>query len=588
MPDALTTAERSALMRRIHGAGTGIETAFCKALRARGARFSRNASNLPGKPDIALQDRRLAVFLDGDFWHGAQWRRRGLPELEDQFADSPNRAYWLRKIRRNMQRDCRTASELVGRGWTVLRLWESELSARLDEHVDFVLADHARAADAPCAAQAADKTVAEFFAGIGLVRMGLERAGWRVVFANDNDESKRALYAGNAPDADEHFRFADVRDLRGADVPAVALATASFPCTDVSIAGAQRGLAGRHSSMFWEFVRVVEELGARRPPLVMLENVVGLLGSHEGRDFRACVEALNRLGYVVDAFTLDALHFVPQSRPRLFILGIQRSLAPPADDRWTSIPADEPSCPTVDDPRRFRAASAPGRREEPTSRGASASRRREKPPDQGRLWEGCSPDVLRPKKLIDAIRRSSDVDWALRRLPDPPQRQTRLADLLEDLPDDHPAWWNDRRAAYLLSQMSARDRAEADAMIASPGWRYGAVFRRMRRGKSTAEMRTDGVAGCLRTPRGGSARQILFKAGQGRYAVRLLTPRECARLMGADDFRITGSTTRALFGFGDAVCVPAIEWIATRYLNPLVSEMIHGRPLRARSGWSGS
>jgi DNA (cytosine-5)-methyltransferase 1 len=99
-----------------------------------------------------------------------------------------------------------------------------------------------------------------------------------------------------------------------------------------------------------------------------------------------------------------------------------------------------------------------------------------------------------------------------------------------------------------------------------------------------AELRTDGIAGCLRTPRGGSGRQILFKAGKGRYSVRLLTPRECARLMGADDYRISGSLNQALFGFGDAVCVPVIEWIAENYLNPVINEWIHAGVMLTDSG----
>ena len=124
--------------------------------------------------------------------------------------------------------------------------------------------------------------------------------------------------------------------------------------------------------------------------------------------------------------------------------------------------------------------------------------------------------------------------------------------------------------------MSPRHRALADAMIASDEPRYGTVFRRMRRGVSTAELRADGTAGCLRTPRGGSGRQIVFKAGRGRYQVRLLTPREAARLMGAGDFRISGSLNDALFGFGDAVCAPVIEWIAAYYFDPLVNELLRG------------
>lgn len=88
-----------------------------------------------------------------------------------------------------------------------------------------------------------------------------------------------------------------------------------------------------------------------------------------------------------------------------------------------------------------------------------------------------------------------------------------------------------------------------------------------------AELRTDGLAGCLRTPKGGSGRQILFKAGKGLYQVRLLTARECARLQGVpDDYQIAVPLNQALFGFGDAVCVPAIEWITQHYLLPSLRE----------------
>jgi len=89
-----------------------------------------------------------------------------------------------------------------------------------------------------------------------------------------------------------------------------------------------------------------------------------------------------------------------------------------------------------------------------------------------------------------------------------------------------------------------------------------------------AELRVDGVAGCLRTPRGGSGRQILFKAGKGEYRVRLLTARECARLQGVnDDYKINVPLNQALFGFGDAVCVPVLEWIAENYLLPCIKQM---------------
>jgi DNA (cytosine-5)-methyltransferase 1 len=155
-----------------------------------------------------------------------------------------------------------------------------------------------------------------------------------------------------------------------------------------------------------------------------------------------------------------------------------------------------------------------------------------------------------------------------------PARGKNLESIIENLPEDSPYWWNGERTKYLLSQMSSKHIGQLNKMKQQEGWSYGTVFRRIRNGRSMAELRTDGVAGCLRTPRGGSGRQILIKAGNGKVMVRLVTPRECARLMGADDFRIDNSLNRALFGFGDAVCVPVIRWIAINYLNPLVDEMI--------------
>jgi DNA (cytosine-5)-methyltransferase 1 len=160
-------------------------------------------------------------------------------------------------------------------------------------------------------------------------------------------------------------------------------------------------------------------------------------------------------------------------------------------------------------------------------------------------------------------------------LPDPPQCITHLKDIL----DADAPWWDAERRDYLLSQMTGSHKIAAEAAIRKRRWTYGTVFRRVRAGRTVAELRLDGIAGCLRTPRGGSARQILFKAGYGRCECRLLTGRECARLMGADDYRIEVPANQALFGFGDAVCVPAIEWIATQYLMPLCNELVRGRLL---------
>ncbi len=386
-------------------------------------------------------------------------------------------------------------------------------------------------------------TFAEFFAGIGLVRLGLERAGWRVALANDIDEKKRRIYDGHFGDAAEHFVLKDIRKLQPADIPTVELATASFPCTDLSLAGARRGIHRGESSTFWAFVEILERLGRRRPPLVLLENVTGFLTSHAGDDFRRAMQALNALGYAVDPFILDARWFTPQSRPRLFVVGRQADGA----DQITPLPPGE-------------GRGVGGAEEIPVS--------------------NLLPSRIRPQKLLDCIAAiGSDVCWSIRPLSEPPEQSTKtLVDILESIPHENPIWWSDERAAYLFGQMSPRHRAEAETMIARRAWSYATIFRRVRRQpdgskRSMAELRTDGLAGCLRTPKGGSGRQILWKAGYGKYHARLLTPAECARLMGADGYETTCSLNDALFGFGDAVCSPAVAWIAEHYLNPVVRDM---------------
>ena len=358
-------------------------------------------------------------------------------------------------------------------------------------------------------------TAAEFFAGIGLMRLGLEQAGWQVVFANDIDTHKEEIYQGHFGQED-HFVRGDIHSLTPEEIPTVTLATASFPCTDLSLAGDRAGLSGARSGALWGFTDLLKSLGTRRPPLVLLENVTGFLTSQDGKDFHQALLRLNSLGYAVDAFIVDAARFVPQSRQRLFVAGRQGPATP------ASAPASE----------------------------------------------------LRPPALARFIEQHDDVCWSLRPLPALPAHGLSLGDILDDLPPDDPHWWSSERAQYLLNQMSPRHSATAAAMIAAPQWSYGTVFRRMRNGASMAELRTDGIAGCLRTPKGGSGRQILFKAGFGGFFVRLITAREAARLMGADDYAITVPLNQALFGFGDAVCVPVVTWIAENYLNPLAEEML--------------
>ncbi len=241
--------------------------------------------------------------------------------------------------------------------------------------------------------QVASLTCAEFFAGIGLVRLALERQGWQVVFANDIDPKKAEMYRANWPKGD-HLHVGDIHVLRADDLPTCDLFTASFPCNDLSIAGRWEGLQGKESSSFWGLIRLLRDLGDRRPPLVMLENVVGFLMSHGGRDLEKALLALNELDYAVNTIILNAAHWVPQSRSRLFVLA---------------------RC------------------------------------DDGSERRACTlVSEARPELLTHFINSHPNIRWSIRDVPPLPPATARLADIIEDLPDGGPRWRSEERTSHLV------------------------------------------------------------------------------------------------------------------------------------------
>ena len=168
---------------------------------------------------------------------------------------------------------------------------------------------------------------AEFFAGMGLMRAGLESVGIETVFANDIDETKAALYRDNWGTAALHI--GDIRGLHGDDIPDIDLATASFPCVDLSLAGHRRGLEGEQSRLVMDFLRILREMETRAPHTVLIENVPGFLTANDGKDWETVVSCLRALGYATDHAIVNADSFVAQSRARVFLVGSQGSVTLP-------------------------------------------------------------------------------------------------------------------------------------------------------------------------------------------------------------------------------------------------------------------
>jgi DNA mismatch endonuclease (patch repair protein) len=118
--------QRSFNMSRVKSANTTIENRLRKALWHEGIRYRKNFKNLPGKPDIAITKYQIAIFCDGEFWHGRDWSIK-------KNTLKGNRDYWIAKIERNISRDNKTAWQLRSMGWTVLRFWGCEIEKHLPE-----------------------------------------------------------------------------------------------------------------------------------------------------------------------------------------------------------------------------------------------------------------------------------------------------------------------------------------------------------------------------------------------------------------------------------------------------------------------
>ena len=341
-------------------------------------------------------------------------------------------------------------------------------------------------------------TMHEFFAGSGLVAYGL-REMFSPVWANDISEQKAAVYEANF--GRERFVLDDIKNIRGSNLPFAHLSWASFPCQDLSLAGSIGGIHASRSGLVWEWLRVLDEMD-EKPKILLLENVAGLLSTNGGDNYRVLHLALVERGYRCGAILLNASHFVPQSRPRVFIIAVQEDCSIPKE-----LVGDE-SC-----------------------------------------WLHNNAAIQLGHEL---------PGWVWWYTEKPPRRVVSLKDIVEDsAPFD-----KDDVLRLVPERHQAKLRAH-DAV-------YATGYRRTRNGTQQLELRFDGIAGCLRTPEGGSSKQYLVVKKNGQTHARLLTVREAARLMGApDSFLLPGSYNDGYKAMGDAVAAPVARFIGERFLTKI-------------------
>lgn len=367
----------------------------------------------------------------------------------------------------------------------------------------------------------------EFFAGGGMARLGLGST-WKCTFANDFCKKKASAYRaffGPSPE----LRVADVGQLTTKDLPGIPdLVWASFPCQDLSLAGNGAGLDGERSGTFRPFWQLVSDMvdEGRAPKLVVIENVIGALTSHSGSDFSSIVRAFAESGYRMGGLVINAAHFLPQSRPRLFIVGFHGQT--PIPSKLASAAPSEP-------------------------------------------WHTKSL-IKAHEKLPDLLARN----WVWWTLPIRNGTVPTLASLIEDRPTGI-VWNSESETRRLLHLMTATHRKRVADALRAGSRHIGTIYKRTRPDQSgvmtqRAEVRFDGISGCLRTPVGGSSRQTIIIAKKGRVLTRLLSPREAARLMGVpDNYPLPSGYNDAYHLFGDGVAVPVVNWLENHLLWPLAA-----------------
>jgi len=371
----------------------------------------------------------------------------------------------------------------------------------------------------------------EFFAGGGMVRAGLGE-DWHCRFANDFDLKKSRIYRHNWGEGGE-LSSVSVESLLTSDLPGIPnLIWASFPCQDLSLAGAGAGLRGERSGTFWPFWNLITGLvqEERSPSLIVLENVCGALSSHGGQDFATICKAIVNAGYSVGAVVIDALLFVPQSRPRLFVIAARKD---------TDIPSSL-------------------------------------------IAKGPLP-TWHTKALINAYGKLPSAcrdSWVWWNLPIPRNLRMSLSDVIEENPTD-VKWFTSSEVARLVSMMSETHLEKLDKAKRTGIRMIGGVYRRTRhdahgRKVQRAEIRFDNISGCLRTPSGGSSRQVILVVEGQSIRARLISPRETARLMGlSDSYRLPENYNEAYHLTGDGVVVPVVRYLAAHIFEPILDCVIN-------------
>jgi len=384
--DKLTPEQRKRNMQANKSKGTKIELILGKALWNIGLRYRKNDKTVFGRPDFVFKSKKIAIFCDGEFWHGRDWENR-------KNDHKSNQKFWIEKIEHNIERDIKVNIKLNDDGWTVLRFWESDIKNDMDnclriikrainmnrkdnkDHLSNKITLDDKGAvishylqnkstrfettfiksamkyikieenyNSSMAAEpiiqyglfpeiykvpflSTEKhrfTFIDLFAGIGGFRVAMQNLGGKCVYSSEWDEQAQKTYFANFGEVP----FGDItKEAVKQYVPDdFDVLCAGFPCQAFSLAGKRRGFEETRGTLFFDVAEIIRR---KQPKAFFLENVKGLKIHDKGRTLETILKVLREdLNYFVpEPEIVNAMNFgVPQHRERIYIVGFRKDM----------------------------------------------------------------------------------------------------------------------------------------------------------------------------------------------------------------------------------------------------------------------
>jgi DNA (cytosine-5)-methyltransferase 1 len=309
-------AKVSNAMQKIKSSNTSIELLLEEKLKEHKINYTRPQQLIEpveGNPDFVVPRYRIAIFCDGDFWHGYQL---------DNVAPKKNSEFWRAKIENNIQRDKKVNTILKEKEWNVFRFWEHEIKKspdacvlKIKSYIESILPT-----------SSPEFTFVDLFAGVGGFRIALEELGGKCLGFSEIDKPASEVYKSNFCDFlhDDEKELGDITKLGKLPFENIDLIVGGVPCQSWSVAGKMRGFEDPRGRLWNDTLRVVE---MNKPKAFIFENVKGLMDPRNEANLELIKSSFRKAGYSLQAKLLNSYDFgLPQNRDRIFIVGIRNDI----------------------------------------------------------------------------------------------------------------------------------------------------------------------------------------------------------------------------------------------------------------------